>query len=412
MSRSRSPCSAREAELARKVSTLAEQLTVAERRRQELLAMLAHELRNPLHAIAAANRLQDTVGAQDSENVRLRAIVARQTRHMSRIIDDLLDAAHFLRDAAPLQQVVLDLRKVVTRASDSQKLVLRGRDQRVRLRAPDDPVFVVGDELRLEQAVTHLLINASKYSANGAQIEVDLSQRAGVALLCVRDSGVGIPCDMLESIFDMFVQLDSSLDRATGGLGLGLSAVKSIVERHKGSVRALSGGKGQGAQFIVELPSVTGALPSPAPSASPVALGEAWRTSDPLRMGLSVLLVEDNDDTRDLMRALLELRGYRVACAADGPEGIAQGLAQRPDVAVVDIGLPGADGYMVAKRLRGGADPKPVLIAVTGYGSAEDRQLTREAGFDYHLVKPVDSARLFELLRRVSQEMHTRRIRR
>jgi len=381
----------------------AQELSAAARRKDELLAMMAHELRNPLNAIVASNRLQDSLGAQDAENTRLRAIVGRQSRQLARIIDDLLDASRFTRGDNPLHMTQLDLREVIERACASQSVVLRGRGQRLSLDLPDEPVQVRGDDLRLEQAVSNLLANASKYSSTSSTISLSLRrERRGEeerAIFSLRDQGIGIPKHMLEAVFEMFVQVDRSLDRTLGGLGLGLTVVKNVIERHGGRVWAHSEGIGKGSHFIVELP---------AQAAEPAQRKSSPRLKAAPVQPLDVLLVEDNEDTRELMSALLETRGYRVQSAADGPSAVSQARSHPPDVALVDIGLPGMTGYDVAQALRRELTGRgPFLVALTGYGSPEDRRQASEAGFDAHMVKPIDNQRLFELLQGVAA--HVRR---
>ncbi|HEX4352799.1 MAG TPA: ATP-binding protein, partial [Polyangiales bacterium] len=279
----------------------AHELAFAARRKDEFLAMLAHELRNPLNAIVAANALQDTLGHADEQGARLRNVVARQTRHLARMIDDLLDASRITRGDIQMRKAVVDFSPIVQRMCDSQRVMLDARKQHLKLSLPNRPVYVEGDELRLEQVLSNLLANASKYSEVGAEIVVDLSAGDEI-VLTVNDAGIGIPPDMLEEVFEMFVQVDRSLARTSGGLGLGLTVVRQVVEQHGGSVHAESAGIGKGATFVVKLPLT---------AAAPEAIRESGElpTRAALGRGIEILLVEDNDDTRDLVATLLETRG-------------------------------------------------------------------------------------------------------
>jgi signal transduction histidine kinase len=376
--------------------TTALELASWARLKDEFLAMLAHELRNPLNAIVASTALQDTLGAQDAENCRLRAIVNRQTRHLGQLIDDLLDASRITRGETPMRMTILDLRTTLERVCESHRAMLMERGQVALMNLPATPLLIEGDELRLEQVFSNLLANASKYSEPGARIRLTLDAEATgdgqrLALMTITDSGIGIPEDMLQAVFDMFVQVDRSLARSSGGLGLGLTVVKHVVEQHGGNVQAHSDGVGKGTTFEVRLPC-TDKQPEPTSEvARSIPPGDGHV--------LNVLLVEDNDDTRELVCALLESRGHRVHTAADGLEGARLALEQTPDAALIDIGLPGASGYEVARQVRAAErEQRMFLIAVTGYGSPEDQARAREAGFDAHIVKPFDSTRLFEML--------------
>jgi signal transduction histidine kinase len=376
------------------------ELAFAARRKEEFLAMLAHELRNPLNAIVAANGLQATLGPSE-ESVHLSSVVDRQTRHLARMIDDLLDVSRITRGEIQMRKDVVELSSIIGRVCDSQRVLLDARRQRIVLSLPELPVCVAGDELRLEQVVCNLLVNASQYSEAGSEIRLALSAQGpdgDRAVLTLTDAGIGIPPDMLEAVFEMFVQVDRSLARTSGGLGLGLTVVKQVVEQHGGTVRAQSAGIGKGATFVVNLPRC--------------AEPDAKRESGPQRSatepagspgGLDVLVVEDNDDSRELVAALLEARGHRVQCAADGLAGVSMAAEYKPDVALIDIGLPEMSGYEVAQRVRASAGGgAPFLVAVTGYGSPEDQARASHAGFDAHIVKPIDSQALFKLLARAA----------
>ncbi|HEU4412460.1 MAG TPA: response regulator, partial [Polyangiaceae bacterium] len=363
----------------------AEELAEAARRKDEFLAMLAHELRNPLNAISAANTLQDKVGAQDPNNARLRSIVARQTRNLARMVDDLLDVSRITRGKIQFRKNVVDLVQVLQQAVQGSAQLVEGRKHPLTVSLPRGPFLVEGDDLRLEQAFSNLLANAAKYSEPGTPIAISFEAEGEgderAAVVRVRDSGIGIPADMLNSIFDMFVQADQPLARTLGGLGIGLTMVRTIVQNHGGSVVARSPGVGRGSEFVVRLPApdrpsggTPSQLPAPRDEAPPV---------------YSVLVVEDNEDARELITAWLEMSGHSVQGAADGQAGLELALTMRPDVALVDIGLPVLDGYEVAKNLRASDGGGSIfLVAVTGYGRPEDKARALDAGFDAYVVKP------------------------
>ncbi len=376
----------------------ADELALEARRKDEFLAMLAHELRNPLNAISAANTLLDRTGPPDASSVRLRGIISRQTRHLARMIDDLLEVSRITRGKIQLRKQPVDLVTIVKQSVQSSHALLDARKQHVSLTLPAEPLTIDGDDLRLEQIVLNLLGNAVKYSEPGTTIRVTLEREGGAdrpsARLTVADQGVGIPTNMLEKIFEPFVQVDQSLARSLGGLGIGLTMVRSLVFLHGGTVTAHSKGTGRGAELVVELPLV-GEL---APSASPRAASPRSEART-----LSVLVVEDNADVLELLQTWLEMLGHSVQGAPDGRAGLELAISMKPDVAFVDIGLPELDGFEVAKHVRatdGGADIH--LVAVTGYGRPEDRARALDAGFDDYMVKPLDHASLDRVLARVA----------
>lgn len=375
----------------------AEQLAELDRRKDEFLGMLAHELRNPLNAIAAANSLMDRVGAQDARNVRLRNTVRRQTRHLARLVDDLLEVSRVTRGKMRLQREPADLVAVLQAAVDNTRPLFEARGQQLQVELPDSPLPLSADALRLEQVFVNLLQNASKYSEPGTTVDVRCRRRQDgtreQGVVSVRDQGVGIPPDKLSSIFDLFVQVDQSLARSLGGLGLGLTIARSLVHLHGGRISAASDGPGLGAEFVVELPlSDVAALAGEPATDRPPQPVHADRA-------LTILVIEDNDDAREMLHAWLRELGHRVETAADGFEGLDTARTLKPDVVLIDIGLPGLDGYQVAEHLRNASQgPRPLLIAVTGYGRPEDSARAREAGFDAHLVKPVEPEQLARLI--------------
>jgi signal transduction histidine kinase/CheY-like chemotaxis protein len=352
------------------------------RAKDEFLAMLGHELRNPLFAMTNALSLLGRGGAGPDEVERLRAMLDRQARMLSRLVDDLLDVSRLTSGKITLRRVPVDLERLARQTLAS--LAEAGRTARHAVTLSGGTTLVDGDPTRLEQVLGNLLDNALKYTPAGGQIRVTVAAEGDEAVLRVRDSGAGIPVAMLPRIFDVFVQAAPPPDRAEGGLGLGLTLVRRLVELHGGTVSAWTGGPGQGSEFVVRL---SRRLAVPAPAETP--------RTEPEVLGQRLLIIEDNPDVRDGLRLLLELWGHQVEEAGDGQAAIRQSFAFRPATAIVDIGLPLLDGYTVARTLReapGGGEL--FLIALTGYGQPSDRQRAMEAGFDAHLVKPVDPADL------------------
>jgi len=354
--------------------------------KDEFLAMLGHELRNPLSAISSAASLIGLPGVSADGVARARKIIQRQSQHLGRIVDDLLDLSRAMSGKIRLARAPLDLAALVANSLETYRTT--GRSTDYELVQDLDPGWVDGDATRLEQITSNLLDNALKYTPPGGRIEVRTWTENDEVVLSVRDSGVGIAPDLLPHVFDIFVQGSSTLDRAQGGLGIGLSLVRRLAELHDGGIGAESKGPGGGSTFTLRLPRIEH-VPEEAPAAAP-ASEEAKPT---------VLLIEDNDDGREMMAMMLACYGYPVQHAADGLQGLELAARSQPDLALVDIGLPGLDGFEVARRLR--ADPATrdiKLIALTGYGSAEDLQRVLEAGFDLHLVKPVDIDHLMQVI--------------
>ena len=368
-----------------------EERRAAERKssaKDEFLAMLGHELRNPLSAISSAASLLGLPGIQPDAAGRARLIIQRQSQHLSRIVDDLLDLSRAMSGKILLSRKRLDVATLVGGCLDTFRAT--GRTAGYDIDAHLAPAWVDGDATRLEQIATNLIDNALKYTPAGGRIAIAVAVAGGDVVLRVSDSGVGIAPDLLPHVFDVFVQGAISIDRSQGGLGIGLSLVRRLVELHGGTVSASSPGTSRGSTFEIRLPRVeAAALPDAAP-ARDAAAGTRKAT---------VLLVEDNDDGRDMMASMLESFGYDVLQAGDGLEGVRVASARPPDVALVDIGLPGIDGYEVARRLRQNAATRDIrLIAVTGYGLEEDQRRVLDAGFDLHLVKPVDLNALLDQL--------------
>jgi PAS domain S-box-containing protein len=364
-----------------------EEAEASNRAKDEFLAMLGHELRNPLDVIGTAVRVLDSQpAAPDPETTRrARGVLARQVRQLGRLVDDLLDVGRVTTGKIRLAPVPVNLADAVERCIAG--LMPEGAAPQHRLTVRAEPTWVEADQTRVEQIVMNLLSNAVKYTAPGGAIEITVEGDGRTARLSVRDTGVGMSPYMLERVFDLFFQGERTLERAEGGLGIGLTLVRRLAELHGGRVAAESPGQGRGSTVTVELPEI----------APPAASGEV--SAPPAPGPRRILIVEDSRDSRDMLRFLLEHAGHEVHEAADGPSGVEAILTVRPDIALVDVGLPGLDGFEVARRVRADARGREVrLVALTGYGLPEDHRRSREAGFDAHLVKPVDPARLVAVI--------------
>jgi two-component system, sensor histidine kinase len=360
----------------------------ANRAKDEFLAMLGHELRNPLGAITNAIHVLNTLGDPEDKAAPLRGIIVRQTQHLSRLVEDLLDVSKLVSGKIVLRKQMSDLREVATRALASFHEAGKVSEHVISLTG--GPVSVHGDPSRLEQIVSNLLDNAVKYTPPGGRVELSIVADGRDALLAIRDTGVGIPRDALPFIFDLFVQANQTSARAEGGLGVGLTIVKRLVELHGGTISVSSAGPNQGSEFIVRLPR----LPNAAVESQ---LSEAAGFSSRARQ---IVIIEDNRDYRVGLRLLLESWGHRVQEAASGTEGLELVYRARPEIVLVDLGLPGLDGYAVARALRSAPGcGEIVLVAITGYGRAADHRRSKDAGFDAHLTKPVSPHELAEVLR-------------
>jgi len=380
----------------------AEALAEADQRKDEFLAMLAHELRNPLNAISTAVHIQNTVGPQDNQNQRLRATISRQTTHLARMVDDLLDVSRITRGKILLKKETLDLAELVERAVTTVQLLIDSRRHQLTVSMSPERLWIEGDALRLEQILVNLLNNAAKYTDTGGRISLSVEREVqgsqACAVIRLRDTGMGIATGNLESIFELFMQEDVSLARSSGGLGIGLTMARGLVQMHGGSISAHSEGRGRGSEFRVRLPLLATAPLADTPIAERQRAGR-----------LRVLVVEDNPDALELMQNLIEMWGHHVEAASDGVTGLEMALTMKPDVALIDIGLPAMDGYQVASRLRSETSGQRIcLIAVTGYGREEDQRRAKEAGFDEHLVKPVNPTRLAEAIERQTRVMRSR----
>jgi signal transduction histidine kinase/CheY-like chemotaxis protein len=354
--------------------------------KDELMAMLAHELRNPLSAITAAIQVLGATAHESDVAVRARAIISRQAQHLSRLLDDLLDVARVVTGKIALDRRPLDLAELVRRALAA----ISETHSTHFLSVSTESAWIDADAIRIEQIVSKLVGNSLKYTPSGGTVSVTVSQEGEEAVLRVADNGLGISSDLLPRIFDLFVQGERTLDRAQGGLGIGLTLARRLVGLHHGTVAAFSDGPGHGSTFVVRLPRV------PAPGSPGTAHVSSPTTHCCARR---VLLIEDNRDAREMFRMMLELAGHQVLEAEEGLSGLEMLRKVQPDIAVIDVGLPGLDGYEVARRFRAEPGGKTVLlVALTGYGTPEARERSRLAGFDHHLTKPVDPETLQQLV--------------
>jgi signal transduction histidine kinase/ActR/RegA family two-component response regulator len=369
----------------------------AERRKDEFLAMLGHELRNPLSPIMTALQLMRLRGAKQYD--RERVIIERQVRHLERLVDDLLDLSRVTQGKLELRRERVELGEVVAQAIELSSPLLEQKRQRLNVEVERQGLLVDVDRVRLAQVITNLLTNACKYTPEQRDISVSAQACGGTILLRVRDQGEGIAPELLPHVFDMFVQAPQTLARSHGGLGLGLTIARRLVELHGGSISAMSQGLGKGSQFEMRLPALK-------PTEQVTASAPEERAPAPASgSGCRVLVVDDNRDAVDLLAEAISMLGYDVRVAYDGAAALEAVVQFRPEVVLLDIGLPIVDGYEVARRVRqlpGGAEVK--LVAVTGYGQESDKSLADAAGFDRHLVKPIDLEKLFAMLRSMSAQ--------
>jgi signal transduction histidine kinase len=383
---------ARRAAVAIENAKLYQALREADRRKDEFLALLGHELRNPLAPISNALHVLRLPQANEAMRDQAREMLERQVEHMVRLVDDLLDVSRIMRGKVELRREPVELGTVVGRAVETVQPVIEAEGHRLVLSLSPEPLWVNGDLLRLSQVVGNLLQNAAKYTERGGEITLTTAREDGQAVVRVRDTGIGLTPDVLARIFEMFFQVERRTKDAQGGLGIGLSLVRGLVESHGGSVEAHSAGPGSGSEFVVRLPLLpTDQIDAGAPR-------EQQETSGGL-VSRRVLVVDDNTDAADSLAMLLRLLRQEVVVAYDGPAALAQAEANPPAVAFVDLGMPRMDGYELARRFRTHPSLKHVnLVALTGWGQPEDRQRTKETGFDHHLVKPVEAETLRRLL--------------
>ena len=369
-------------------------------RKDEFLATLAHELRNPLAPIR--NALQILKMPQlEAQTVELsRDMMERQVYHLVRLVDDLLDVSRVMRGKITLHRERVELASVVARAVETAQPLIASQGHELTVRLPEESLLLDADPVRLAQIVGNLLTNSAKYTEPNGRIWLTAQREGNETVLRVRDTGIGMEPEMLSKIFDLFVQVDHAATRSQGGLGIGLTLVKNLVEMHRGTIQAYSEGLGKGSEFVVRLP-----LMIDADRESPVEPEGAQPQQLVSVSGLRLLVVDDNKDAADSLAMLLRLRGHEVQVAHDGPAALEMVKDYCPEMIFLDIGMPGMDGYEVARQLRQMSGLEHVVLAaLTGWGQKEDRRRTREAGFTFHLVKPVDPDGLEKLLAKLKSE--------
>jgi signal transduction histidine kinase/CheY-like chemotaxis protein len=370
-------------------------LKEADRHKDEFLAVLAHELRNPLAPIRNAVEIMRRSALTDPQLAWSRDVIERQVKHLTRLVDDLLDVSRITRGNINLSREPVAVTTIVARAIETIQPLIADQRHELTVDVPEESLEVEGDLTRLTQVLGNLLNNAAKYTDPGGSIAVSAQRVATDVEIRVRDNGIGIPPELLPRLFQLFTQVDGAAHRAQGGLGIGLALVRQLIQMHGGSVTAYSQGPGHGSEFLIRLPlRVRGYRTPPASSEEPLA--------DAAPRGHRILLADDNRDALDSLATLLQCDGHEVHTAADGAEALEVAAACHPDVVLLDIGMPKLDGYEVARRIR--AEPwgkSAVLIALTGWGQDEDRRRSREVGFDSHLVKPLDPEALSTLLARL-----------
>jgi len=402
-----------EKELEQRVRELAE----GDRRKDEFLAMLAHELRNPLAPIRNALQILQTQAAEPHLLEMAREVMGRQTQQLTRLVDDLMDVSRITRGKINLRRETIELAAIVKRAVETARPLMEEHQHEFTVSLPTESIFLNGDLMRLAQALANVLNNAAKYTEKGGRVSLsaetrktsEVSETSEVfnqeVVICVRDTGIGIAPEILPRIFDLFTQADRALDRSQGGLGIGLTLVRTLVKMHGGTVQAASAGPGQGSEFILRLPT----MPTPlqngkSPDEKPTLLHE--------RLNRRVLIIDDNRDSTETLATLLRIWHHEVQTAHDGPSALAAAKAFQPDVVFLDVGLPGMNGFEVAKHLRRLPDIAPMLlVALSGYSQDGDRFQAQEAGFDHYLVKPVFPEVLRDFLivgRPRAKESHTK----
>jgi PAS domain S-box-containing protein len=373
----------------------AEQLIESDRRKDAFLAMLGHELRNPLAPIRNAVEVLRQRDSSDPTHRWAHAVIDRQAKHLARLVDDLLDIARINQDKIVLMREPVELAAALRQAIETVRPLIEGRRHTLTVSLPDEPVWLDADPTRLAQVLANLLNNAAKYTEEGGRISVRTELRksqpegSGSVVVRIRDTGMGIAPELLPHVFEPFTQADNSLARSQGGLGIGLTLVRRLTELHGGRVEAFSAGPGRGSKFVVHLPT------RPAPASVPLPR----RLRNSIDAGRTVYIVDDNQDAAESLALVLRMHGHTVETLPDGESALRSVGQTRPDAVVLDIGLPRMDGYEVARRIRAGERGDDILlIALTGYGQSEDKERARQAGFNCHLVKPVDPGKLEEIL--------------
>ena len=383
-----------------------------DRRKDEFIAILSHELRNPLAPIRYALPLIEREVLGDAA-ARAVAVIGRQVDHLTRLVDDLLDVSRISGGRIELRREQATLRSILTAATEAASPAILAGRHTLTTAVPDEPIWIHADPARIAQVVTNLLNNSATYTPGGGQIALEAGREDGHAVIRVRDNGIGLPAEAVPTLFEMFRQV-SRPDKTPGGLGIGLAISRRLVEMHDGSIEALSTGVGQGSEFVVRLPVAANAGPDAPANAGPDAPANAGPDAPAAAVGgvparvrrLKVLVVDDNADLVEMLGAVIECAGHEVRTALDGPSAIAAAVASRPDVVLLDLGMPGMGGIEVARELRRRPELAGVrLVALTGWGQADDRRRTEEAGFDHHLTKPTDPQQLERLLAQFAEEL-------
>jgi signal transduction histidine kinase len=376
-------------------------LKEADRQTDEFLAMLAHELRNPLAPIHNAVQLMHRQSFTDPQLIWSREIIGRQLAHLTRLVDDLLDVSRITRGKINLTKEVIELGTLLTRTVETVQPLIDNRGHTLTVEAPNGILAVLGDPTRLVQALGNVLGNAAKYTERGGRITLSAAESGSEVLIRIRDNGIGIPSELMPMIFNLFTQLDRTSGPSQSGLGIGLALVQRLIEMHGGSVAARSEGLGKGSEFLIRLPLfIREQVESGQPLQQLSALEQSMTNAEgPTRTQRRILVADDNNDALESLATLLQLSGHEVYTAANGAIALESAEQHRPEVALLDIGMPKLDGYEVARRIR--AQPwgqRITLVALTGWGQDSDRRRSQEAGFDSHLVKPLDLDKLTELL--------------
>ncbi len=380
------------AELNEQLQKTNRELLEADQRKDDFLAILGHELRNPLAPISNAIEILQRIGPQEPKVAQMRELIDRQVRHMARLVDDLLDVSRITQDKIHLKSERLDLCTLVKRAVEAQMQAIRARGHEVVVDVPHDPLAASGDAVRLAQVLGNLINNAAKYTPDGGRIKVSLTGGEGRATISVRDNGIGIEAGYLEHVFELFGQVRNPRPHTHDGLGIGLALVQRLVEMHGGRVEVQSAGPGQGSEFLIHLPLMQDAPASAAMPAPDPAAGSGWARR-------RVLVVDDAADCRESLALMLQMAGGDVRTAQDGLDALDAAAGFQPEIVLMDIRMPKMDGYEAARRLRAGqGGGELVLIALTGWGQPEHVEKSRLAGFDAHLTKPVEAEKLLQLL--------------
>jgi signal transduction histidine kinase len=370
---------------------LAEQLRIADRRKDEFLALLAHELRNPLAPLRNGVNILNLRDSLEPDIAWCRGVFDRQVTQLTRLVDDLLDVSRISLGKIKLQTETLELASIVQEAVETSRPLIDGHHHSLLVIVPEKPVRLLGDRARLTQVIANLLNNAAKYQNEGGSIELRIEAHADHVTITVRDEGIGIQPDLLSHIFELFAQGERSPDRARDGLGIGLSLVRTVVGLHQGTVTAASAGLGHGSTFTVQLPTLRFAGDQGRDGSKVL---DAYPECPPLR----VLVLDDNRDAADSLSWLLQLKGHTVLQAREGEEALRLAVQEKPAVVLLDIGLPGLDGYEICRRMRQNGLSDALIVAMTGYGLERDRVRSRDAGFDAHLVKPVPPGEVLQLM--------------